>query len=342
MNHGRPWYHHDFQGSTSSYHNSDTATSFQSNPQIDQRPRRNLERLLAPRRAVEARHHRGQKAHGHGDFALHHERVLAWGIKTALRVCGLHGRGRANALQPVVRELKLEFENLPRGLEGYRVLHLSDFHIDGVDGLAEVLAERLAFLPVDLCVLTGDYRYDIRGPVDNVYPRMRRILSAIRARDGVLGILGNHDCADVAIGLESMGVRMLVNESAAAGPSNDPLWVIGVDDPHFYGCDDLHGAMRGVPERGFKLLLSHTPEMYQEAADAGIDLYLSGHTHGGQVRLPGIGALVQLADCPRALAAGHWRQDRMQGYTTAGVGCSLLPVRFNCPPEMVVIELARA
>lgn len=297
---------------------------------------------LAPRRAVEAQHHRGSRAHGHGDFPLQHERVLAWGLKTALQICGLYGKGRANALRPVIREVRLEFRNLPSELNGFRILHLSDFHIDGLDGLAEVLAERLKFVSADLCVLTGDYRYEIHGPTANVYPRMRLVFHAIRARLGVVGILGNHDCADIAPALESMGVRMLINESLAVGPSDGPLWVIGVDDPHFYGCDDLTGAMQGVPERGFKLLLAHTPEMYREAAEAGISLYLSGHTHGGQVRLPGIGALSTMADSPRAFARGHWRHDAMQGYTTTGVGCSLLPVRFHCPPEIVVIELARA
>ena len=221
-------------------------------------------------------------------------------------------------------------------------MHLSDFHIDGVDGLAEVLAERLPFLPVDLCVLTGDYRFQIRGPVDRIYPRMRRVLNSIRARHGVVGILGNHDCADIAFGLEALGVRMLINESVAVGPADHPLWVTGVDDPHFYGCDDLKGAMRNVSKRGFRLLLAHTPEMYQEAADAGIHLYLTGHTHAGQIRLPGVGGMLQLAACPRAYSFGHWRHQKMQGYTTAGVGCSLLPVRLNCPPEIVVIELARA
>jgi predicted MPP superfamily phosphohydrolase len=117
---------------------------------------------------------------------------------------------------------------------------------------------------------------------------------------------------------------------------------MGVDDPHFFGCDDLHEASRGVPERAFKLLLAHTPELYKDAAEAGVDLYLTGHTHAGQVRFPFVGALAQLADCPRAFAFGHWRHQRMLGYTTAGAGCSLLPVRFNCPPEIVIIELARA
>lgn len=261
-------------------------------------------------------------------------------MKTALRLAGLYRRGRANALRPVIRELRLEFPNLPCSLDGFRLLHLSDFHINGVDGLAEVLAESLAPLAVDLCVLTGDYRFDIGGPCDEVYRRMRHILSAVQSRYGVFGILGNHDCADIAIELETMGVQMLINEGAPVGPS-DPLWVVGVDDPHFFGCDDLRQAARDVPKDGFKLLLTHTPEMFGEAAAAGIDLYLSGHTHAGQIRLPGIGALLQMADCPRRYAFGYWRYQDMQGYTTAGVGCSMLPVRFGCPPEIVVIHLAR-
>jgi len=118
--------------------------------------------------------------------------------------------------------------------------------------------------------------------------------------------------------------------------------VAGVDDPHYFGCDNLPEALREVPRDAFKLLLAHTPEMYEEAAAAGMDLYLSGHTHAGQIRLPAIGALTTLADCPRRMAFGHWRHRRMHGYTTSGVGCSLLPVRFNCPPEAVVIELTRS
>lgn len=339
VKHERIWYSHDFQRPAGALDNGDTATLFQSTP-LETR-RRTLEARLAKRRSIEALHHRGPRAHGHGDFVLHHDVILAWGIKTALQAVGLYRRGRANALRPVVRELRLEFPNLPSSLDGFRLLHLSDFHIDGVDGLAEVLAESLASLPVDLCLLTGDYRFNVRGPCDDVYPRMRYVLNAVQSRHGIFGILGNHDCADITLELENMGVQMLINEAAPVGPSDTPLWVIGVDDPHFFGCDDLRKASEDVPEQDFKLLLAHTPEMFAEARAAGIDLYLSGHTHAGQIRVPGIGALMQLADCPRQYAFGHWRHESMQGYTTAGVGCSLLPVRFGCPPEIVVIELAR-
>jgi predicted MPP superfamily phosphohydrolase len=197
-------------------------------------------------------------------------------------------------------------------------------------------------LPVDLCVLTGDYRFEVYGPCDRIYPRMRQVLDSVRSRFGIVGILGNHDCADIAIELEKMGVRMLVNESLPVGPAESPVWVAGVDDPHYYGCDDLPKALCGVPEQHFSLLLAHTPEMFREAAAAGIDLYLCGHTHAGQIRLPWIGPVIQFADSPRALAYGLWNHDGMQGYTTSGAGNSMLPIRFNCPPEMVVIELARA
>jgi predicted MPP superfamily phosphohydrolase len=301
---------------------------------------RDMEPRLPRRRFIEARNDRRLAAGGHGDFSILYDRVEASLLKTGLRIAGLYGRGVANALCPVVRRLRLEFDNLPPGLDGFRILHLSDFHIDGVDGLAEIVANQLAFLPVDLCVLTGDYRFNVYGPCDAIYPRMRRILGAIRARHGVVGILGNHDCADIAIELEKLDVRMLMNEAVQVGPPDGRLWVIGVDDPHYYRCDDLAGAMEAVPPRGFKLLAAHSPEMFREAAATGVDLYLAGHTHAGQIRLPLIGGLIMNAKCPRAYTHGHWRHGRMQGYTTAGVGCSLLPIRFGCPPEITVIELA--
>jgi predicted MPP superfamily phosphohydrolase len=300
-----------------------------------------MEPRLSRRRFIEARNHRRVAAGGHDGSNSLRDRVASSLLKTGLRMAGLYGRGVANALCPVVRHLRLEFANLPPGLDGFRILHLSDFHIDGMDGLAEIVAKQLAFLPVDLCVLTGDYRYKTGGPCDAIYPRMRRILGAIRARHGVVGILGNHDCADIAIELEKLNVRMLLNEAVRVGAPDACLWVIGVDDPHFYGCDDLAGAIEAVPPRGFKLLAAHSPEMFRDAAGTGVDLYLAGHTHAGQIRLPLIGGLTMNARCPRAYTHGHWRHGLMQGYTTAGVGCSLLPIRFGCPPEITVLELAK-
>jgi uncharacterized protein len=291
---------------------------------------------------LENRFRTGSGGRVRGDFPRLRDRGLAALLKTGLKIAGQYRRGVANALSPVIRHVRLEFAGLPRGLEGYRILHLSDLHIDGVEGLAEILTEQLPSLPVDLCVMTGDYRFHMCGPCDAVYPRMRRVLKAIRSRNGVVGILGNHDCAEIAIGLEQAGVRMLINEAAGIGPPDDRLWVIGVDDPHYYDCADLPAALDGVPAGAFRLLLAHSPEMYAEAAAADIDLYLTGHTHAGQIRLPLLGPLALRCASPRMYTRGYWIHSGMKGYTNSGVGCSLLPVRFGCPPEIAVIELRRS
>jgi hypothetical protein len=240
-----------------------------------------------------------------------------------------------------VRRITLQFDDLPAELDGFKLLHISDFHIDGVDGLAEALAEALKNIKADLCVFTGDYRFEDRGPCDRVYPRMRIVCEAISAKHGIYGILGNHDAAEVAFGMEEVGVRMLVNEAVEIAQNGGALWVVGVDDPFDYRCHDIPGALSTVPARAFKILLAHAPELYEQANSLGISLYLAGHTHAGQIRLPLLGAVKHNAKCPPAYRFGLWRHGRMTGYTTAGVGCSSLPIRYNCPPEIVLFELKR-
>ncbi len=302
-----------------------------------------LHKLLAKRVLVEKEFEALGHTYRHGPYYRTFEhRVIRPVLKTGLRLSGLYQRGLTNALSPVVQRVVMRFANLPRELEGFEVLHLSDFHIDGTPGLADALATAIAPLRPDVCVLTGDYRFEDRGECEAVYPLMEEVIGSIHARFGVYGILGNHDPSEMAMRLEDFGIRMLVNEAAPVGESSDPLWVLGVDDPFDYRCDDLQKAQSGVPRGSFQILLAHAPELYEEAAAAGINLYLTGHTHGGQIRLPGVGALRQNAKCPRAYARGHWRHAEMQGYTSSGVGCSSLPVRFNCPPELVMIELRRS
>jgi predicted MPP superfamily phosphohydrolase len=297
-----------------------------------------LEQRLAPRRAAERLHQKGRMAHGRGDFVLRHHGLIVPLVRGAFVLAGLYRRGLANALRPVVREVRFEFPNLPAELDGRRILHLSDLHIDGIEGMAERVAELISGIRADLCVFTGDYRFEVEGCCDLIYPRMRTILSAVHAPQGVLGILGNHDEADIALGLAELGVRMLVNDAVEIAGG---AWVIGVDDAHYYGCDDLSGPLAVIPPGAFRILLAHTPELYAEAGAAGIDLYLCGHTHAGQVCLPRIGPLLLNAVCPRPYTQGQWQHQGMKGYTSAGIGCSLLPMRFNCPPEIVVIEMVR-
>jgi predicted MPP superfamily phosphohydrolase len=296
-----------------------------------------LEQRLAPRRAAERLGRKGGTVRGRGGFMLRVEPVVLPLVRAALRAAGLYERGAANALRPEVRHLRFELPRLPARFDGFRILHLSDLHIDGQEAMAAIVAELASGIPADLCVLTGDYRFEVDGPTDEVCRRMRTILRAIRARYGVLAILGNHDEADMALELAGLGVRMLIDEAVEIGSG---FWIAGVDDAHEYGCEDLSGPLAPVPADAFKLLLAHTPELYAQAAEAGVDLYLCGHTHAGQVCLPGIGPLVLNAACPRTYARGRWRHGGTQGYTSAGIGCSLLPVRYHCPPEIGVIELA--
>lgn len=303
-----------------------------------------LAERLKPRIAVEQEFARLGHSYRHGPFyrAIEHHFVRP-AIKLALHCTGLYSRGVENALQPVVRELHLGFSNLPPAFDGFRILQISDLHIDGTDGLAEALSCLLSGLEADVCVLTGDYRFEDYGPCDEVHPRMRTVLSGISAKHGIYGILGNHDPAELAFALEEMGVRMLVNDAIEIpGVGGHSLALIGVDDPFDFRCDDLPGALSEVPRNAFKILLAHAPELYEQASEGGIDLYLSGHTHGGQICLPVIGSIRHNANCPRAYAHGRWTHRGMQGYTSAGAGCSSLPVRFNCPPEVVMIELHTA
>ncbi|HEY6292574.1 MAG TPA: metallophosphoesterase [Terriglobia bacterium] len=302
---------------------------------------RDLEKRLARRRAAEASLHEGRRKNAHQDSLLLRDHVAAPILRAALRITGLYSRGVRNALDPAVRHIRLEFADVPESFDGFRVLHLADLHIDGMDGLAEIVAERVAGLGADLCVMTGDYRFAVDGPCDEIYPRLQTILSSIDTRHGVLAILGNHDASEIAVELENLGVRMLINEAFEISRGGASLWLLGVDDPHRYGCDELDAACAPAPAGAFKILLAHSPEMFAQAAEAGVDLYLCGHTHAGQIRLPGIGAPLMNAACPRTYTHGRWQHGAMQGYTSAGAGCSLLPVRYNCPPEIALIEIVK-
>lgn len=300
---------------------------------------RDVASRLEVRLAVERTRRAGPRARGGGDFVLHHRLTVAAIIRLALRVSGIYQQGLASARQPIVRHNHVELARLPHRFDGFRILQLADLHLGEMPGYGEALAELVSGLPADVCVLTGDYRFDVHGPCEPVYEEMKQILGRIHTTHGVYGILGNHDCADMAVEFERMGVWMLVNEADEIRLGDESLWVAGVDDPHYFGCDDLSAAMRDLPADACKVLLAHSPEIYQEAEQAGVDLYLCGHTHGGQMCLPKRGAVWHQARCPRAYGSGAWRHGEMHGYTSAGLGCSLVAARYNCPPEITLITL---
>jgi hypothetical protein len=151
--------------------------------------------------------------------------------------------------------------------------------------------------------------------------------------------LGNHDCIEMLPELEQAGVAMLVNDAQPLRRGKDSLWLVGVDDPHYYRCHDLELALRKRPATAFTVLLAHSPEIFREAASAGIRLYLCGHTHGGQICVPGLGSVFTHSRAPRRTAAGPWREGEMIGFTSRGAGASGLPLRFNCPGEIALLTL---
>lgn len=261
-------------------------------------------------------------------------------IRAALWMVGLHGRGRRNARSIELRENIVHIAGLPEAFEDYTILQLSDLHLDISRGFTEVLIERVRDLRYDLCVLTGDYRARTFGPFAAALEGMAMLRPHL---NGVAyAILGNHDTIRMVPGLEAAGYRMLLNECVRLDRGGEGIYLAGIDDAHFYRVENFHRAADDIPRHAVSILLSHTPETYRHAAHAGFDLMLSGHTHGGQICLPGGVPVLTDADSPRSLVRGAWRYLDMAGYTSAGAGSCIVDVRLNCPPEVTLHRLLRA
>src|SRR5262245_40105947 len=151
--------------------------------------------------------------------------------------------------------------------------------------------------------------------------------------------LGNHDTIRMVPGLEEMGIRMLLNECERILRGDQVIYLAGIDDAHYYRVDNIEKAASEIPDNGFSILLSHTPEIYRQAAHGGFDLLVSGHTHGGQICLPGSIPITLDSVLPRHMGSGPWKHRDMVGYTSVGVGTSVVPVRINCLPEITLHHL---
>jgi predicted MPP superfamily phosphohydrolase len=258
-------------------------------------------------------------------------------IASVLKLSGFYESGRRNAAKLVVKATEIASPEVPIAFDGFRILHLSDLHTDMNEPAMACLAEILPRLRYDLCVMTGDYRGKTFGPIESCLAGMARLRAAIGAP--VYGVLGNHDTVRMVPELEAMQIRMLLNESVAIERGSDRIQLAGVDDAHFYRVDNIEKAAGEISHEAFSILLSHTPEIYRQAAHAGFRLMLGGHTHGGQICLPGGIPITLDARLPRAFGAGPWIYAGMAGYTSVGAGSSVVPVRFNCPPEITIHRL---
>ncbi|MBZ0334867.1 metallophosphoesterase [Marinobacter sp. AL4B] len=260
-------------------------------------------------------------------------------IRFCLKALGLFSRAQANSRKLRTATNTFKVHNLPMAFEGFRILHLTDLHVDMDEQNLQAVIRQIQSLNYDVCVLTGDYRQLTWGPIEASLDGMARLREAVRG--DAYAVLGNHDSVRMVPALEDMGYRLLLNEMMPLTRSGETIYLAGIDDAHYYKAHNLHKAGDDIPAGGVSLLLSHTPEVWREAAHAGYDLFLCGHTHGGQLCLPGGIPVTLDSDCPRHLGRGFWRVNGMQGYTSPGAGTSVLNVRLNCPPEVTVHTLTR-
>ncbi len=278
----------------------------------------------------------GNKTHHHWYFLRAMTTVLGW----AVRAAGLYGRGRRNAETVVFREVDLDFPHLPPCFDGLTILHLTDLHLDMLPGQEERILASVDGHPADLCVLGGDYRAEVHGEMHTALAAMGRLVRGLAPPLGVVAILGNHDDCHMVPAMEALGVRVLINEAIRIERPGGAIRLIGLDDVHYYYTDQAMHALHHAAE-GFTIGLIHSPEAYDYAAEAGVDLYLTGHTHGGQVCLPGGIPLVRHLSRARRYYRGLWRYNGMVGLTNLGAGVSGQPMRFNTRSEAVLVRLRR-
>lgn len=268
--------------------------------------------------------------------------------RAALGAAGLLGSGAiwTVGLEPrqlEVRRVTARIPDLPAALDGFTIGQLSDLHagvLVSEERIRQAADVALSLTP-DLIALTGDYVWLGAGNAETC----ARALSVLEAPYGVYGVLGNHDywtgdVARVTRSLTDIGVTMLVNDSARLEAGGTAWWLCGVDDV-WSGEPDLEATLASVPEQAFRLLLCHEPDYADTAAEHGIPLQLSGHSHGGQVRLPLLGAPI-LPYLGKKYPIGLQRAGTSTlVYTNVGVGTTAPPVRLNCRPEVTHLTLRR-
>ncbi len=258
-------------------------------------------------------------------------------IHGALSLLGLRKRGQENALNIRLSHQEIYLDNLPEEFESYTLLLVSDLHLDMNSSMPRALVRAVKDLNYDLCVMTGDYRAKTWG---SHLPAMQGIEEVKQhLKTDTYAILGNHDTIRMVPHFENCGIRVLINESIELKCGEGSIFLGGIDDPHYYRSDNMELACDQIPIDAVSILLSHSPEMYKQAAFAKFNLFLCGHTHGGQICMPGGTPLIVNANCPRRLSRGLWSFAEMQGYTSVGSGSSVVDIRLNCPPEVTLIKL---
>ena len=252
--------------------------------------------------------------------------------------------------RPLVVRQEFSLARWPERLNGFTIALLSDFHYDPYFSVHPLHAAvpLVNGLRPDLIVLTGDF---ISAPLAGAASKAAfaavpcaKVLRQMSARHGLWAVLGNHDCdtdpEEVTRAVKAEGIRVLDNQSQAIEHDGARFWLAGVDDV-LSGAPDLAETLHGIPANDAVILLAHEPDFADEAAKVSIDLQLSGHSHGGQVRIPFV-PLFYLPDLAKKYVMGTYQVGPLPLYTNAGIGTVNIPVRLNCPPEITLITVRPA
>jgi uncharacterized protein len=263
-------------------------------------------------------------------------------VGTALLALGYHNATR----DPVIRSATIEIANWPSDAPPLRVLHISDIHVAGPDMPPERLTRLVTSfnrLRPDLVTIGGDLVSEKRMAT-HIYPPDNVVapLGALRARLGVVVALGNHDHwyapAELRAGLERRGITVLANEAVRRGP----LIIGGVDDD-YSGHDDVRGTFAAMNALGAgpRILVTHSPDIVPELPHP-VGATLAGHTHCGQIRLPLIGAVTYISRYGDRYACGVIRDPNGPVVVGAGLGTSIMPLRYGTPPDAWLITFRGA
>lgn len=239
-----------------------------------------------------------------------------------------------------VNEIELSFPNLPENLRGLKIVQFCDIHCSQYTPKSDV-AKAVSIINginADLVLLPGDF---VPNDAGYIFPCVEAI-KEIKAKFGVFASLGNHeewtDPVLVTKTLEENGIPVLRNAGMTLDIRGEKLNLLGVDDSR-WGNADLERALQMVPEGNFNLLMSHQPPFWDIAGKRGIDLTLAGHTHGGQFALKMFGGKISLGEFFHKYNQGLFKNSASQLFVTTGFGFTGPPIRFNVPPEVVVITL---
>lgn len=239
-----------------------------------------------------------------------------------------------------VEEVTIYLKRLPVQLDGFRIVQLSDVHhspFTSLDFIKEAVETANALKP-DMFVLTGDF---VSHETEYIAP-VAEVLGELKSEFGTYACLGNHDHwtdADLVTDLlRGEGITVLINEGFELKARGASVWLAGVDDL-MAGKTDVRAAMRGSLEKEMKILLAHNPAIVRRAARWDVDLMLSGHTHGGQVKIRDEEHKILQS---RKMKSGLHRRQNTQVYVTRGIGTVVVPFRYQCPPEITLLELRSA